>query len=156
MKNSVFGHKKLRQISPVKNQPQRPGLHFPEIHLGPSCKIPEISYFFFFWPLKRELFLTVSFDRVVSKLKKKATLTVCGKRFFRHDAKWPRNLSANNSNQNMIGQNKRHLSNSHARLDSLFMYTCTYFFQTHNVKAVLFLKFSFIIWISFFSIELYY
>ena len=63
MKNSVFGHKKLRQISLAKNQPLQPGLPFPGIHFGPSCKIAAIVYFFFFWPLKRELFPRLSSAR---------------------------------------------------------------------------------------------
>ena len=48
-KNSVFGHKKLRQIAPVKNQPQRPLLPFSRVHLGPICKIPARQKIFFFF-----------------------------------------------------------------------------------------------------------
>ena len=62
-KNSVFGHKKLRQIAPVKNQPQRPLLPFSRVHLGPTCKIPARQKIFFFRPLKREIFAGVTFDR---------------------------------------------------------------------------------------------
>ena len=60
-KNSVFGHKKLRQIAPVKNQPQRPLLPFSRVHLGPICKIPARQKIFFFF----EIFAGVTFHRKV-------------------------------------------------------------------------------------------
>ena len=63
VKNFVFGHIKLRQISLAKNQPQQPGLPFPGIHLGPVCKIPVIAFFFgflFFF----ELFPRLSSERL--------------------------------------------------------------------------------------------
>ena len=72
VKNSVFEHKKLRQISLVKNQPQQPGLPFPGIHLGSLCKIPEIAYFFFFFSFFPRCLLPVGTNLKAQNSRKKS------------------------------------------------------------------------------------